>query len=259
MRDDPFLTARHFARIYNVSDTSVRTLLRRHGIRCRIAAHQSPLTLEHRINRIAFCETMQEWTDDRLNSIIFTDEKCFCTDLKRQKKVYRPFGTRFEPRYVTDERYSGRISASYWGAIGINGPVTSLVKIKNSLDNVQYRRIIKRELFPYLRRTNQIFMQDNSRIHTANKCMALLARQPFETMDWPALSPDLNPIENVWAYMIRGWPFMANRTQERLDELVQQRWNKLRDKPGTGLRIFKIVWMRIMNYFFHRRILSKSI
>lgn len=113
--------------------------------------------------------------------------------------------------------------------------VTNLVKIKNSLDNVQYRRIVKRELFPYLRRTNQIFMQDNSCIHTANKCMALLARQSFETMDWPALSPDLNPIENVWAYMIRDWPFMAHRTQENLDELVQQRWNELRDKPGNRI------------------------
>ena len=46
-----------------------------------------------------------------------------------------------------------------------------------------------------------LFMQDNSGIHTAKLVRAFLKDHDWTIAKHPAYSPDLNPIEYVWAYM----------------------------------------------------------
>src|SRR5437763_1055272 len=45
------------------------------------------------------------------------------------------------------------------------------------------------------------FMQDNAPIHTAGKVKRWLKESGIEVIDWPLYSPDLNPIEIVWAWI----------------------------------------------------------
>ncbi|ETV80936.1 hypothetical protein H257_06381 [Aphanomyces astaci] len=47
------------------------------------------------------------------------------------------------------------------------------------------------------------FMQDGASIHTAASTKAFLAEQSVTLFNHPALSPDLNPIENVWGWLAR--------------------------------------------------------
>lgn len=238
-RDNPFLHASDVAREYNVSAKPILSLLSRNGIRCHIAASQPALTEEHKINRIAFCERMLEDFDvNYYQNILFSDEKTFATDLRHQKLVYRPINTRYEPKYVTEYRLSGRITDSFWGCIGYDGPVTELIRVNGNLESQQYMRILRNNLIPIMNEfnNNKMFMQDNSRIHTSNVVMGFLSRQQFDILDWPPNSPDLNPIENVWGEITREWPKMQNRNHEALNAILIEKWNALRNRLGNTHR-----------------------
>ncbi|GFV44972.1 uncharacterized protein TNCV_615621 [Trichonephila clavipes] len=58
--------------------------------------------------------------------------------------------------------------------------------------------------FPKWSPRGKIFQQDNARPHTARVAQDILRH--FQTLPWPARSPDLSPVEHVWDQLKRQMP-----------------------------------------------------
>lgn len=149
--------------------------------------------------------------------------------------MYRPFGTRYDPKYAATHARSGRVSVACWGWISLEGPGT-IHRICGHLNQGKYRRLLQNHMLLYTRERypDEIipFVQDNSPIHTTRPIQNWFAeRQDIELIHWPRRSPDLNPIENVWAclkkHMKKNRPNPPPNTADAFWELVENAWDSL--------------------------------
>ena len=74
-----------------------------------------------------------------------------------------------------------------------------------------------------------LLMQDNARPHVAGVCQQFLQEEGIDVMDWPARSPDLNPIEHIWDIMSRSihQRHVAPQTVQELADALVQVWEEI--------------------------------
>ena len=82
--------------------------------------------------------------------------------------------------------------------------VCRLVRINGIMKKEQYLHILNINLPDFVDESacpegEMTFHQDGDPKHTANIVKVQLKNQKFQTMQWHAPNPDLNPIENLWA------------------------------------------------------------
>lgn len=126
-------------------------------------------------------------------------------------------------------------SIMFWGGFGFRGKL-KLIKTSNRLNSIEYTNILEESLVidapnitinGYL---GYILQQDNASIHTSSHTKRYLSRiENLRILDWPARSPDLNPIENLWgilAYRVYGQGKQYS-TIEELERAVYSAWDSI--------------------------------
>mmetsp|Transcript_34259 Transcript_34259/g.39966 ORF Transcript_34259/g.39966 Transcript_34259/m.39966 type:complete len:107 (+) Transcript_34259:816-1136(+) len=70
-------------------------------------------------------------------------------------------------------------------------------------------------------------MQDGAPAHSAKITKEFLSNSNVKLMEWPAKSPDLNPIETVWGMMKARIRVDAFATAETLQKEVMKAWDSI--------------------------------
>ena len=74
---------------------------------------------------------------------------------------------------------------------------------------------------------NWIFQQDGAPAHTARSIKAWFDENDINVLPWCARSPDLNPIENLWAWMDRKLIKSQLTSIEELKIEIERLWQEV--------------------------------
>ena len=74
---------------------------------------------------------------------------------------------------------------------------------------------------------NPVLMEDNAPVHTAKIAEAWRKEKGLKKLSWPAQSPDLNPIENLWFQIKSELKISEERlgSMKDLGEVIEDVWN----------------------------------
>ena len=176
-----------------------------------------------RQNRVDWCRRRFSWSVEQWQSVIFSDEVRFCLKSDGIVKVWGPQHRRFDPRY-TVKKSKDRRSIMFWGFIRHDG-YRLLLRCPESFTSSDY------QIFLVIAKTamigeNFIFQDDNCPVHRSHAVQEWFQNSNVPRITWPPYSPDLNPIENVWAFMKKRLS-QGVRTRETLEEDVWETWNSI--------------------------------
>jgi hypothetical protein len=218
-----------------VSASTVRRTLKDAGMVSFVKPKKPLLSPKNVMARLAFARSHLDWTLNDWERVIWSDE----TKISRFGSDGRLYGwkrstEKLQPKHVKQTIKHGGASLVVWGCITYQGP-GFLTKIDSILDKELYRDILKGELAQSmnwygLEASKVIFQHDNDPKHTSKLVKEYLADQEYTTMVWPAQSPDLNPIENIWALvklkLFRNYDTPPKGIHELWDRTVEV-WNSL--------------------------------
>ena len=183
-----------------VSAITIRRRLREAGLRSRRPLIGHVITERHRTERLAWAETNIRRLREEWRSRLFSDESRFnLSHADRRIRVWRRNNERYADACIVQHNRYGGGSVHVWGGFSYHHRSPLHVFRQNVNANVYLEQVLDQIVVPLFNTHNELhfFQQDNARPHTANITRDYLAQQHFHVLEWPANSPDMNPIEHA--------------------------------------------------------------
>jgi transposase len=162
--------------------------------------HISDLNIK---NRLEWAQNHEHWNEE-WKKIVFTDECKLFASKNGVDFIRRKDGEILEEYDQVTQMFHGGKEIMVWGMISYDGPIEFL-RVKGKLDSHNFIELIEPVIdrLPTLTSDEEylVYQQDNARSHIAQSTIDFFNEKNVELLPWPAQSPDLSPIENIWSYL----------------------------------------------------------
>lgn len=217
----------------HVSHASVKNYLNAINIFAFSPIKKPLLSKKHIQKRYEASRRWIKMSEDTVKSIIFSDESKFNLFYSDGSiPVWRQPKTGHKTENICPTVKFGGGSVMVWGCFSYFGK-GRLHFIDGIMDSAAYCNILSTHLFASANAMGLesfLFMQDNDPKHKSKLTSEFLAENEVELLDWPAQSPDMNPIENLWYIIKRKVAEKKPKNKNQLKEEIKIAWEAIPDE-----------------------------
>ncbi len=163
--------------------------------------------------KVEKCQLSEEWSDESKFEILVRNHRRRVPQAKEEGEL------------TACRQHSVKNPACLmvWGCI-IAYCMGSLHVLEGTMNAERYITVLEQHMFPS---RWHVFQKDNAKPHTAAITTAWLRSRRARVLNWPACSPDLSPIEDIWCIIKRKICQRRPQTLKQLETYIRQEWDQI--------------------------------
>ena len=211
---------------FAISSSTVRRRLLEKGRKARRPLKKQLLTEDMKRTRLRWANDHKHWTVEDWRRVLFSDESHFYVQGQRSQHVRRSAGEPISASHLNQSvKYPDK--KMFWGCFTYKG-VGPIDPCEGMMNSQKYIEILRRRVIPEMTKSfpesDGIFQQDKAPCHTSKAVKKFAEENRLKILDWPGNSPDINPIENLWAIIKKRLRRKDCTTKTKLIQAIIEVW-----------------------------------